>query len=39
MSDYLRRLAERAIGVAQSIKPRAPYRFEAVADSLLRNSS
>ncbi len=34
MSDYLRRLAERAIGVAQSIKPRAPYRFEAVADSL-----
>ena len=35
MSDYLRRLAERAIGVAQSIKPRAPYRFEAVADSLL----
>lgn len=34
MSDYLGRLAERAIGVAQSIKPRAPYRFEAVAKRL-----
>lgn len=34
MSDYLRRLAERAVGVAQSIKPRALYRFEAVANSL-----
>ena len=34
MSDYLRRLAERAVGVAKSIAPRAPYRFETAATSL-----
>jgi hypothetical protein len=28
MSDYFTRLAERALGIAETIKPRVPYRFE-----------
>lgn len=28
MSDYFTRIAERAIGIAEAIKPRVPYRFE-----------
>ena len=34
MSDYLTRLAERAVGLAQAIAPRVPYRFEQAGISL-----
>jgi hypothetical protein len=34
MSDYLTKLAERAVGAAEAIEPRVPYRFERAVDIL-----